>query len=420
MASRDEIDEIKEQLQKLVFQEKKRIFSFWWCWNSAMLQARKRPEFRTCILQFVDALPRLKNVADIYPHLKQYLFDSPSLPFLLKPGRYLGGFPPMRYFMGLSARTAVHAMAHHFIVQEKPRDIRRVIQNFQCLGAGYSLDVLGEQVISEAEAEDYKQRYLRLIDFLCLGGYPIDLSLKLSSLYSQFGPLREESSFLAIRAQLGEIAEALRGYGGRIIVDMEPYYFRNLTWEIFKRVVQEEEFQKHGEWGIAHQVYLLDSEDFLEKIIRFARELKTSLTVRIVKGAYWDYEYTIAEQKNWPLPVYTSREETDASFERNVDLALANYPAIKTAIGSHNLSSIAYAMARQQQLGLPKDALEVQVLYGLGWPLVRPALKLGYPTSVYVGIGDMLGGMGFLARRLLENTSQASSAFFVKSRKEKE
>ena len=86
---------------------------------------------------------------------------------------------------------------------------------------------------------------------------------------------------------------------------------------------------------------------------------------------------------------------------------------MKTAIGSHNLSSVAYVMAKQEFLGLPKNAVEFQTLYGLGTPLIRPLKEMGYPVRVYVGTGNTLEGMSYLARRLLENTSQMSSAFFV-------
>lgn len=406
-------EEIKERLNKLVSREKKKIFSSWRWTNFAMMYLWRRPELRSQVFQFVDVLPRLKDTADIYLHWKEYLAKDSSVSIPPRVVGFCDRSPSAQALIALAARAWVRVMAHHFIVEEKPEAIRKVIRELSCSGATHSFDVLGEQVVSEWEADGYMRKYCNLISFLRREREPRDLSIKFSSLYSQFDPLREESSCRAILKRLRKIVNAMGGCGGRITVDMEQFYFRNLTWGILKKVVVSAGLPDACEWGTAHQAYLRDSEEFLKNIIAFAKEYGISLTVRIVKGAYWDYEVCTAQQRNWPIPVYERIEETHASFERNVDIALANYPTIKTAIGSHNLSSIAYAIAKQQGLGLPREALEIQVLYGLGTPLIRPLAELGYPVRVYVGIGDLLGGMAFSTRRLLENTSQASSAFFA-------
>lgn len=418
MQSFDREQMIRQELLELVNQEMPPILSLYWWYTLLTHRIMSDNELRTQLLRFVDVFPSLGKAEDISRHVKEYLIDGlSSPPCLIRAANLLARFPFGKHIIALAAKTAVGAMAHRFMVSQKREAIHRAVENLLRCSAGYSFDILGEQVLSEAEAESYKEKYLDLIYLLFGAGYPVDISLKLSSLYSQFDPLAGEATAKEVKKRLIEIARPVRDRNGTLTIDIEHFYFRNLSWEIIKVLLSEDEFFVYPGFGVAHQAYLKDSEEFLNGIIHFAKERSVPLGIRLVKGAYWDYEFIRARQKNWQIPVYTERAQTDVSFERNVDIALAAYPLIRTAIGSHNASSLAYAMAKREALGLPHDALEFQVLYGLGSPLIRPIRKMGYPVRVYVGAGDMVDGMGYLARRLLENTSQASSAFFAINKK---
>jgi RHH-type proline utilization regulon transcriptional repressor/proline dehydrogenase/delta 1-pyrroline-5-carboxylate dehydrogenase len=127
-----------------------------------------------------------------------------------------------------------------------------------------------------------------------------------------------------------------------------------------------------------------------------------------VKGAYWDYELIHSKLMDWPAPVFTSKSETDANFERLTRTLLENYPAIRTAIGSHNIRSIAHAMACAEILGVNPSEVEFQMLFGMGDSIKRAILKTPYPLRVYTPFGELLPGMAYLVRRLLENTSNES------------
>jgi RHH-type proline utilization regulon transcriptional repressor/proline dehydrogenase/delta 1-pyrroline-5-carboxylate dehydrogenase len=143
------------------------------------------------------------------------------------------------------------------------------------------------------------------------------------------------------------------------------------------------------------------------------------VTVRLIKGAYWDYETIHAQMQNWPSPVWTEKAETDACFERLTDLLLGQVPrdgagagGIKLALGTHNARSVAHAIARAEQLGLPQEALEFQALRGMAddlkLALARGAGSAsGMPWRVreYTPLGELVPGMAYLVRRLLENTS---------------
>jgi len=409
----DMVEKIEAKLQTLVRKEKSLPANRAWWINKAMLYLRSNPELRDQIFRFIDVFPVLKRDKDIHIHIsEEFAPEKISLPFLLCVLYSTRNLRPIKYFLPQLANMAVRTAAHHFIVSPTKKEILVAIQRLHRLGAKYSLDILGEAVLSEQEAESYKERYMQLMRQLNLMGQEIDVSLKLTSLYSQFHPLANKESKKVIQKRLGDILYYAWSNGGRVTIDAEQYYFRNLTTEIFKELVAGE-FAKFRGLSMAHQTYFKDSLDVLLELGRFAKTGNLFFALRLVKGAYWDYEVINARQQNWPIPVYTEKQETDYSFERNLDLALSYYPNIKTAIGTHNLKSIAYAMAKREELGLPKEALEIQLLYGMGNQLIRPVRKLGYPVRVYVGIGDLVEGMSYFARRILENTSQASSAFFT-------
>ncbi|HEY9823441.1 MAG TPA: L-glutamate gamma-semialdehyde dehydrogenase, partial [Candidatus Sericytochromatia bacterium] len=126
------------------------------------------------------------------------------------------------------------------------------------------------------------------------------------------------------------------------------------------------------------------------------------------KGAYWDQETIKAAQKDWPQPVYNDKVATDANFERMTQLMLENHEYIYSAIGSHNVRSQALAMAIAETLNIPRRRFEMQVLYGMGDQLAKALVKRGHRVRVYAPYGELLPGMAYLIRRLLENTANSS------------
>ena len=124
-----------------------------------------------------------------------------------------------------------------------------------------------------------------------------------------------------------------------------------------------------------------------------------------MKGAYWDEEQIVADQNNWPVPVFDEKHDTDESFERCTDALLEAWPHLRPAFGTHNPYSIAQAIVKAKAAGLPDDGIEFQTLYGMAEGLRGAVSDMGYRTRVYVPVGQVIPGMAYLVRRLLENTS---------------
>ena len=189
-------------------------------------------------------------------------------------------------------------------------------------------------------------------------------------------------------------------------MDMESYRHKNLYFEVFKELLSEPIFKSYPHFGIVIQAYLKESFKDMEDLVSFSKNRKCPVTIRLVRGAYWDSEVIVAKQKNWPVPVYVHKEETDLNFERCTEHLMKNHRFIKTAIGSHNIRSIAKALALHKVW--PKASLEFQFLYGMGENLARSLSQFNYPARFYTTVGELIPGMSYLVRRLLENTSNQS------------
>src|SRR5690606_24523313 len=193
-----------------------------------------------------------------------------------------------------------------------------------------------------------------------------------------------------------------------IQIDMEDYSLKDLTFDIFRRIGEDPEFKDYPNLGIVLQAYLRSAEEDARKLIEWAKGRGTPVKVRLVKGAYWDYETVHARLEGWPVPVWERKYESDASYERVTRLFLGNHDAVRLAVASHNIRSIAHAMALSEAMGLPPRSVEFQVLYGMATPLRRALVDMGQRVRVYTPYGELIPGMAYLVRRLLENTSNQS------------
>jgi len=133
--------------------------------------------------------------------------------------------------------------------------------------------------------------------------------------------------------------------------------------------------------------------------------------VRLVKGAYWDHEIVEARQHGWEVPVFDVKADSDRNFEhltrRLLDLRTRGC-GLRVAVASHNLRSIAHAIAYNRLSGGKDDDLELQILRGLGDPLQEAIAGAELRVRAYCPVGDLVAGMAYLVRRLLENTSNDS------------
>ncbi len=378
------------------------------------------------LFRFIDALPNLKSSEQIAVHLREYFQEAgPHLPPWLRRG---AGWLPRNGVAGrLLAWAADHnarRMAHRFIAGSTIGEALSAIAAMRQRSLAFTIDLLGEATITEVEAEQYQRQYFALIEGLSreVNSWPaipqidaddagpiprVNVSVKLSSLYSQFDAIAPEATSEAVRGRLRPILRLARRRGAFVNFDMEQFSFKEVTLRIFREVLTEPEFRDWRDVGIAVQAYLRDTDADLAELEAWANDRGTPVWVRLVKGAYWDYETILAGQCGWESPVWLHKWETDAAYERQTRFLL-EHRTLRPAIASHNVRSIAHALAVAEELRVPARAIEFQALYGMADPLKDVLVRMGRRVRVYTPYGQLLPGMAYLVRRLLENTSNES------------
>ena len=146
----------------------------------------------------------------------------------------------------------------------------------------------------------------------------------------------------------------------------------------------------------------------LADLLQWARRGNQDFGMRLIKGAFWDEEVVLASLYNYPVPVFTRKHETDASFERCARTVLENHRHIQLKCGSHNIRSAAYVIECARQLQVPEDRLEFQMLHGMAENLREAWKQHNLRLRLYSPVGEIIPGMAYLVRRLLENTSSES------------
>ena len=404
------------------------LFSRPWLDDQLMGLGMYDPALKVQLFRFVDTLPYLKDGADISRHLAEYLAEAgDTLPWWVRAGaRLLPGGGVLGGLLAYAARAGATRMARKFIAGSNVAEAVGAVRDLRARRLAFTIDLLGEATITEAEADHVQKQYLDLLAGLTRevnrwpeepaidrddrGPIPrVNVSVKLSALYSQFDPIDPDGTARAVLRRLRPILRLAKQTGAFVNFDMEQYSFKDVTLAIFREVLGETEFRDWPHVGIAIQAYLRDTEDDLRKLRDWARDgRKSPVWIRLVKGAYWDYETVIAAQNDWPVPVYTKKYQSDACFERCTLFLLENVDHLVPAFGSHNVRSMAHAMATAERLGVPPRRFEFQMLYGMADPLVPPVQSLGYRVRVYTPYGQLLPGMAYLVRRLLENSSNDS------------
>jgi RHH-type transcriptional regulator, proline utilization regulon repressor / proline dehydrogenase / delta 1-pyrroline-5-carboxylate dehydrogenase len=324
--------------------------------------------------------------------------------------------------VGKAARWGATHMAGRFITGYDVPSAIKTIERLRRQGMAFTLDVLGESTTSYARADEYARIYHQLIDALpaVAGRWPevpiidrdasgpmprMNLSVKLTGMDPHFDAIDPERAIAVVGERLRPLFRHAMEKGVFINVDMESFKHRDLTLMLFKRLLMEDEFRDWEQVGIVLQAYLTDAERDLAGMIEWAKERGSGFAIRLVKGAYWDAETAAAVRNHKMPPVWTRKWETDACYERMARAMLDHAELFRPAFASHNVRSLAVVMAYAEALGLSPYRYELQTLYGMGDPLKHALVGMKRCVRVYCPYGDLMPGMGYLIRRLLENSS---------------
>ncbi len=398
----------------------------WWD-DKLMEWAMADEQLRVELFRLVDCLPALHSKPEVARHMQEYLVQRGlSLPELLQKSLNYAKPDSLPAQAAASAMTmGAQQLAKRFICGSTVTEALQAITQLRKKKLAFSVDLLGEATTSEVEAERYMQRYLDLMAVLCEAAQHwtkisqldeadgialprVSISVKLSALFSQFDPLNPEGTQQQVQMRLRRLLAKAQETGSFVHIDMEQYAYKDLTYQIIQDLLLQPEFSARSDVGMTVQAYLQDSYQDTEQIIAWAKQRGKAVTVRLVKGAYWDQEVIRSSQEHWPIPVYTDKAQTDLNFERITDLLLKNHAYVNTAIASHNVRSLAQALVLAETYQVPDHAFEIQMLYGMADKYAQAVSGLERRVRVYSPYGDLLPGMAYLIRRLLENTANTS------------
>jgi len=407
------------------------IFNRGWWTGRIMDWSMKNEAFKVQLFRFVDVLPYLNTSESLLRHIREYFSgSSEEVPAFLRWGANMAGFGGVitGKLVGGAIRSNIEGMGRQFIIGQNVKEAMKGLAKLRKNGFAFTVDLLGEASVNEEESEAYAQGYHELLDAMAAeqGGWAalpggeagsdldwgsmpkINISIKPSALYSQAKPVAQEDSVQGMYNRLAPLYKKVMDLGGFLCIDMEQLKYREITIEVYKRLRSAPEFRHYPHLCLVLQAYLRDCEQDATELIAWARKENLPIAIRLVKGAYWDAETVAAKQCDWPVPVWTRKPESDLAYEKIAGIILQNSDLVYFACASHNVRSISAVMEHARELSVPESRYEFQVLYGMGEPVRKGLRNVAGRVRLYCPYGDLIPGMAYLVRRLLENTANES------------
>jgi RHH-type proline utilization regulon transcriptional repressor/proline dehydrogenase/delta 1-pyrroline-5-carboxylate dehydrogenase len=417
---------IGEQLARLSAGRTPTLFERRWWSQSALNMAMQDSGFKTQMFRFIDVLPSITDDEEVVALAREYLGDGGIPIFGGQWGlNILSATSLGARLSGKAIRSQVEHMARSFIAGATVEEAVPQLTDLWQHGRAWSVDLLGEATISDREADRYRDRCVEALTLLAresaswpsvprlerdhLGPIPrVQLSIKISALSPHLDPIDPEGSYRSVAARLRPILDLAMRLPASLIFDMEQADTKTLLVEIFTRLFAEASYKDYPHAGLALQAYHRETARDIEELLAWVRRRGAPITVRLVKGAYWDSDTIRYRQRGWVVPLFEHKAETDANYEALTRQILSQTSLIRPAFGTHNLRTLAYIEAVAESLGLPPETWEYQMIFGMAEPFQHAVMQYGRRLRLYTPVGDLLPGMAYLVRRLLENTSNES------------
>src|SRR5881394_2063074 len=279
-ARQSEIERRGSRIFELVDKHPQPLFSKAGLYQRMMALSMRDERFKVQMFRFVDVLPSLRKSGEIVQHLEEYFAGMRDgfAPVIQTGVRVARVVPWISAFI---LRQNVSGMARQFIAGKNCEDVIKTLRKQRAQKIGFTVDLLGEAVLSEKEADEYAARCLDLLEGLGRETrgwtdpleknsalFPVvNLSVKISALYSQMNPADPADAIAHLAPKLRPILSRARELGAFVNFDMESFSLKNVTLELFKTLFTEAEFKDWPHAGIVIQAYLRDAETDLRSLI---------------------------------------------------------------------------------------------------------------------------------------------------------
>jgi len=313
-------------------------------------------------------------------------------------------------------RQAMRIMGHQFVMGRTIEEALERTTGTSERAYRYSFDMLGEAALTQADAERYLEKYRAAI--LAVGrairpGSAMSarhsISVKLSALHPRYEFAQRERVLAELGPHLLGLVKLARDEGIGLTVDAEEAERLELSLLLIDQVLASEELVQYAGFGLAVQAYQKRTSAVLEWLIARARTLHRYISVRLVKGAYWDSEIKRAQERGLAgYPVFTRKANTDVSYLACARLLAQATDVIFPQFATHNAHTVAYLTELFRNR---PDAFEFQRLHGMGEELYAQVMAEGaggYACRVYAPVGAHEDLLPYLVRRLLENGANTS------------
>jgi RHH-type transcriptional regulator, proline utilization regulon repressor / proline dehydrogenase / delta 1-pyrroline-5-carboxylate dehydrogenase len=315
------------------------------------------------------------------------------------------GLPAMR----AATRQAMRLLASHFVIG---RTIEEALHRAKAHAEfSYSFDMLGEGARTRADADNYFDAYAGAIAAIGANadqrrGRP-GISVKLSALHPRYEAIARERVFKELTPRLIELARLAKAHDLQFTVDAEEADRLELSLDVIAATLSDRALENWDGFGLAVQAYQKRAPAVIGWVEEVAAALNRKLTVRLVKGAYWDTEIKRAQERGLAdYPVFTRKAMTDLCYMACVKRLLAARDRLFPQFATHN--ALTAASIIEDAGGV--DGFEFQRLYGMGEALYK-ALLAEFPNvacRVYAPVGGHRDLLAYLVRRLLENGANSS------------
>ena len=302
----------------------------------------------------------------------------------------------------------VRALSKDLILAAENEKLSKHLGKRSTKGLSLNINVLGEAVLGDREAE---QRFQSILEMMRRPEVNY-ISVKLSSIVAQLIIIDVEGSIDRVSEKMRVLYREAEAHGVFVNLDMEEYRDLPMTVAAFKRVLSEPEFVTMKA-GIVLQAYLPEAHHFFGELVTWSQsryqESGGTIKVRLVKGANLAMERAEAELHGWSPAPYRTKADVDASYVRLVDAALRpeHAKAVRIGIASHNLFHMTWALEVAKKRGVV-DQVDIEMLEGMANAEALAVTRAGQPVLLYAPVtrkDDFAAAVAYLVRRLDENTA---------------
>ncbi|WP_417693206.1 bifunctional proline dehydrogenase/L-glutamate gamma-semialdehyde dehydrogenase PutA [Roseibium sp.] len=315
-------------------------------------------------------------------------------------------------------RTAVaqgmREMGRQFVLGETIKKAMERAARQEAKGFTYSYDMLGEAAMTAKDAAAYLSSYATTIKSLTPACKKPDMrdnpgvSVKLSALHPRYEVAKEERVLSELVPVLRDLAVQAKAANMNLTIDAEEADRLVLSLQVIERVLEDEALAGWNGFGVVVQAYSRRAGAVIDWLHHTAQRLDRQITVRLVKGAYWDAEIKHSQVEGLPdFPVFTRKPFSDVSYIANARKLLSMTDRIYPQFATHNAHTMAAVL--EMATGVDKHSFEFQRLHGMGEKLHEMVMKEnGTRCRIYAPVGAHRDLLAYLVRRLLENGANSS------------